>query len=1159
MVTRHERVVLSLEDRFSREIAQAAVATKTFERTLRDLDGTSTRTRTSVTGLEKPVANVDKNSRLADRSINQLTGRLRLLTDVALTLGPALVPLGGAAVTAVAGLTAQFGALAGGIGVAVAALNGVGDALKAVNEYQLDPTYDNLAKVAEEFNRIGPAGAEFVVFLESISPQLREMQMLAREGLLPGLAEGIDAFLERGAQLNNIVSDLATAVGDLSASAGEALGGDRFNAFFDYLDSNAGPLLLEFGRSIGFVAEGLANMLVAFAPASSDFSSGLEDMTRRFAEWSAGLQDNDSFQEFLDYIRQNGPAAIDFLGSLVDALASVVEGAAPIGQAVLPALTAILDVFAAIGGTTVGASLLAAAAGFVAFNRAAGALKPVMGAATAGLQMLDDKLFSIDRAFDTAGTSATSAGKKITTAMKFAGAVAAVVALGQALEALDKPDVDLATLGRDLETLALGNGVSDQLDGVGEKIRDFSEAMNTVSEPVEELTTGALRIASLGFVDLNTTLDTTQEGLRNIDSELATLVESGNAETAAANFAYFRDDALALGVSIEDITRAFPEYGKALKNAGSEIDATGSAHNELAGDIEYATTSLDSLRGALQSAREMWKENRQEAREVAETFVNLGESLNDSKVSLSDWIGQLEDNARALEEFRANAQKAGRRGLDEGLVKSLQNAGSEGALRMRQLANATDEQIERANRAWYKGQGAVKDFVKEVGGVKPKYVTRLEAEVDQALAEIARLKQFLDIPDEYVNVWITRRTVDMGSPTGMGPQPSSGGGTVPKTGLGYADRHLYLLADGEEVISNRNGQADRHRSLLKAINAGRLADGGTAGRGRYTLDQRGEILGLERTIRDLVKQLKATGKEALGGLDQKIALNSLAQARQDLRSAIRSPEREARQQAREERRTRRDNVRNVRQSLSLEADMAAEDIRREYQEFKRVLREAGIELPRNFDKLREKSLATAERFERMTKKVAETQEALEDWRATAENISTSVRSIFNNNVFGLEGGGLANAMLQLEADRNDTAERNSLLQGVAGIARSLGLDLSSEAFQSIATSADMQTLRDLDTSGEVQAFFDLFASRLQEQTAAGDFAATAVTGTQIAALEAALVQQNSVLDNLTKQMERQERQMEQAALNGTREGSRQGVQQAWSDQERVKNAKAKTR
>src|SRR5690606_18321255 len=57
---------------------------------------------------------------------------------------------------------------------------------------------------------------------------------------------------------------------------------------------------------------------------------------------------------------------------------------------------------------------------------------------------------------------------------------------------------------------------------------------------------------------------------------------------------------------------------------------------------------------------------------------------------------------------------------------------------------------------------------------------------------------------------------------------SADGSTVPHGGP-YADRYPYLLAPGEEVISNRFGQADRHRSLLKAINAGRLADGGTVG------------------------------------------------------------------------------------------------------------------------------------------------------------------------------------------------------------------------------------------------------------------------------------------------------------------------------------------
>ncbi len=53
----------------------------------------------------------------------------------------------------------------------------------------------------------------------------------------------------------------------------------------------------------------------------------------------------------------------------------------------------------------------------------------------------------------------------------------------------------------------------------------------------------------------------------------------------------------------------------------------------------------------------------------------------------------------------------------------------------------------------------------------------------------------------------------------------------------YGDKVLYAVAPGEEIVSNRFGQADKHRDLLKAINDGvdirhlfpGYADGGTAG------------------------------------------------------------------------------------------------------------------------------------------------------------------------------------------------------------------------------------------------------------------------------------------------------------------------------------------
>lgn len=811
MAVRRESVLLTLDDQFSTGMAKAAAATALLNRSLHDLDGTGVSASRSVAAVGDESDRTSLSVRRSGESINQLTGRLRLLTDVALTLGPALVPLGAGGVAGIVGMTAQFGALAGGIGVSIAALNGVGDALEAVNKYELEPTGDNLAKVAEEFNKLGPAGADFVVFLESISPQLREMQMLAREGFLPGLADGIESFLSRGEQLNNIVGDLAEALGDLSSSAGEALGGESFDAFFEYLDRTAGPLLLEFGRSIGNVAEGLANMMVAFSPVSSEFSSGLEDMTRRFAEWSAGLESNDSFQEFLSYIRTNGPAAVDFLGSFVEALASVVEAAAPIGQAVLPVLTSLLDVFAAIAGTGIGSTALAAAAGFVAFNRAASVLGPAVS-------KVGTALFLTDKAFTDAGRAAEASRASMLRAAATAGVVMVafegLTAIGERIGDLQR---HFDTAGASMENFA---EVQAALEGsaLGQYAADLGIDMQRLTED----------FAANGREGEYVAQVLTQLGEEG-GSNLRLLFDAGAPanemlSTLGITFGKNAEEANKAGVALQSLLEQYEPTGQAARE-------TAQAQEALNEDLNYTTTSLDSLQNALKSAREMWKENRKEARSVAESFVNLGDSLNDNKVSLNGWLKQLEDNARALQEFQRNAREAGRRGLDEGLVESLRNAGSEGALRMRQLANATDEQIERANKSWYKGQGAVKDFVKEVGGVKPKYITRLEAEIEEAMAEISRLKAALNIPDETVNVWVTRRTVG-GSP-GMGPVPAGADGmTVPGQRAPYGDKVLAFIAPGEEVISNRFGQADKHRDLLKAINANRYADGGTAGGSR---------------------------------------------------------------------------------------------------------------------------------------------------------------------------------------------------------------------------------------------------------------------------------------------------------------------------------------
>lgn len=756
MATRREAVRLELEDAgFSTGMARAAAATAVLNRSLNDLDGTSTDAGDGVRRLGDDTDRTGSTLRNTGTDIDKFSGRLRVLADLGVSLGPALVPLGAGGAAAVAGLAAQFGALAGGTGIAIAALNGIGEALKAVNDYQLEPTADNLAKVAEEFNRIGPAGAEFVVFLDSITPQLRDLQMIARQELLPGLQEGIEGLLRVGPQVNNIVGEMAAALGDLSRSAGESLGGENFSAFFDYIERVGAPTLLELGRSVGFVIEGLSNLMVAFSPVSSAFSQGMAGMAESFAEWSRSLDTNDSFQEFLTYVRENGPAAIDFLGSLVQAFASLVEAAAPIGQAVLPALTALLDVFAGLAGTPIGTTLLAAAAGFVAFNRGSQAVT----ALSTRFDKLTDSIAETGSAANTtSGSFVRAAGSASVWLLAFQGVTEIVSGIDTLNRHLDVSSAKMSNLA-EVQTAVTNSNLGKYAATLGVDLQRLSADLaenGRQGEYVQEV------LALLGDESggtMSNLIDAAgigQEVLGKFGVQLGR--QAGEATSA--------------GTALERLLDRYEETGEAAKGAAA-------AQEQLAADTEYATANLGRLQERLQGAREALKESRQEARGVAQQFVNLGDSLNDSSVSLDEWIRELADSARALQEFQRNAREAGRRGLDEGLVESLRNAGTEGALRMRQLADGTDAQIDRANDAWRRGQGAVQDFVKEVGGVKPKYVTRLEAEIDQALAEIARLKAALNLPDEYVNVWITQRRV--GTSPGFGPQPMADGGTA-----GYA-------------------------------------------------------------------------------------------------------------------------------------------------------------------------------------------------------------------------------------------------------------------------------------------------------------------------------------------------------------------------------------
>ncbi len=95
--------------------------------------------------------------------------------------------------------------------------------------------------------------------------------------------------------------------------------------------------------TFGNIITGIVNLFAAFAPLSEDMMNGFRNMTERFKEWSANLSENEGFKSFVNYIRENGPAMIDLIGNLWNFLIELGKGFAYVGEWLMPIVNGFLE------------------------------------------------------------------------------------------------------------------------------------------------------------------------------------------------------------------------------------------------------------------------------------------------------------------------------------------------------------------------------------------------------------------------------------------------------------------------------------------------------------------------------------------------------------------------------------------------------------------------------------------------------------------------------------------------------------------------------------------------------------------------------------------------------------------------------------------------
>lgn len=214
--------------------------------------------------------------------------------------------------------------------------------LAATATGSLATAQDNLN---EAMRGLSPAGKDFATYLFSLRGLLRDLRWEVQEGFLPGLQRGMSAVIdEYGADFVSFMGEIATVMGDLTATFGEMLVNDPvWRSFFAAMEE-WGPSFVRQTGEIGInLTSAFAAIITAFAPFLAEMGQGFADMTADFADWAAGLEGSSSLENFFAYLRESAPAVRTLLGNVFTIMENLFIGLAPYADDLLDVLIGMTD------------------------------------------------------------------------------------------------------------------------------------------------------------------------------------------------------------------------------------------------------------------------------------------------------------------------------------------------------------------------------------------------------------------------------------------------------------------------------------------------------------------------------------------------------------------------------------------------------------------------------------------------------------------------------------------------------------------------------------------------------------------------------------------------------------------------------------------------
>lgn len=209
--------------------------------------------------------------------------------------------------------------------------------------------------------------------------------------------------------------------------------------------------------------------------------------------------------------------------------------------------------------------------------------------------------------------------------------------------------------------------VISRLDSMVESLSQIPDAVNAWASGSEE---------AMEQVTAATTA-TTEEmiwGCQYLSAEQAQAVQEyiANAQTMA-------DTASATSDSVNgDLNDMASTSDSVSDSMSADADATATAYEDLATDISEAADDL------VVSISSMWNQ------------VN-----EDSDAGLADLIASMQEETQSMSQWADNMEILAERGIDEGLLQQLQEAGPESASLVQEIVDSSDEEMHELEDAFY--------------------------------------------------------------------------------------------------------------------------------------------------------------------------------------------------------------------------------------------------------------------------------------------------------------------------------------------------------------------------------------------------------------------------------------------------------------------------